>query len=273
MSSAVNLQAMNSAAKVLTNQARSLSEQGYNEMYFSAQFWSGGRKQNGIERGDVTKISKQVRDYVKSEQADTMTVDIFEESTGKSIYRRKFLDLYKGAQQKGNEGQSSGINGFNGFGEAEFNALVDKRVEVKEQAKDYARQTIELEELRAKYKALEEEKAEVDAALEAKQKMEYYSGILSTFLPSIAPLFQGTPLAQAAGMLAGAGEAAKAAANPTDEDVDALAEMVNDFCKTLTPQQASAFHLLCAGLEKDRNKIFSFLSQLMAESTPPNQTT
>ncbi len=273
MSTAVNLQAMNSAAKVLTNQARALSEQGHEEMYFTAQFWSGGRKQNGIERGGVTKISKQVRDYVRSEQADTMTVDIFEESTGKSIYRRKFSDLYKGAQQKGNEGQGPGHNGFNGFGEVEFNALVDKRVEVKEQAKDYARQTKELEELRIKYNALEEEKAEVEAALEAKKKVEYYSGILSTVLPSIAPLFQGTPLAQAAGMLAGVGEAAKAAADPIDEDVNALAEMVNDFCRTLTPQQSSAFHLLCAGLEKDRNKIFTFLTQLMAESPAANQTT
>lgn len=273
MKSAVNTQALNAAAKVLTNQARSLSEQGYDEMYFSAQFWSGNKKQNGIERGDVTKISKQVRDYVKSEQADTMSVDIFEESTGKSIYRRKFSDLYINPVQAANEPRGNGLNGFNGFGEVEFNALVDKRVEAKEQIKDFARQTKELEELRTKYTALEAEKAEVDAALEAKKKMEYYSGILSTVLPSIAPLFTGTPLAQAAGMIAGLGNADKDEGGQTDEEASALADMVIEFSKSLSPQESSAFHLLCAGLEKDRSKIFSFLRQLMAETPATNPTT
>src|SRR4028118_2258647 len=93
MSATVNQKALNGAAKVLANQIKTLEAQGYEDMYFSAQFFCGGKKQNGIERGDVSKIAKQVRDYVKSEEADTMNIEVFEESTSKSIYRKKFFNL------------------------------------------------------------------------------------------------------------------------------------------------------------------------------------
>lgn len=244
------------------------SSQGYSDVYFTAQFLRAGKKQNCIERGDIGSFATQVRTYVGSEDADTVRIEIFDEASGKSIYSKVLSEL-SNHEEKEQPVKSGGLGGFNGLGEAEFNALVDKRVEAKEQAKDFVRQTKELEELRAKYAALEEEKAEIQAALEAKKQVEYYSGIIGTILPSLGPLFQGTPLAQAAGLLAGVGEAARATANPTDEDVNSVAEMVKDFCKTLSPHEASCFHLLCAALEKDKGKIYLFLQQALAEQAAP----
>ncbi|MBS1616238.1 MAG: hypothetical protein JST06_09000 [Bacteroidetes bacterium] len=270
MKTSINSARLNSMLRGIQKSIELFQTQGHDAVYFTAQFMRGKQKQNSIERGDVASFATLIRTYAKSEDADSVRIEFFDEATDKSFYSKVLTELQSPESEKsGSAEKPSGFNGFggvNGLGEAEFNALVDKRVEVKEQAKDYARQTKELEELRIKYAALEEEKAEIEAALEAKKKVEYYSGIISSVVPSIAPLFQGTPLAQAAGMLAGIGGAAKAEADSPDEDVNALAEMVTDFCKTLSPQEASAFHLLCAGLEKDRNKIYSFLRQLMAEA-------
>jgi hypothetical protein len=42
----INQKALNSAAKVLANQIKTLEAQGYADMYFSAQFFCVGKKQN-----------------------------------------------------------------------------------------------------------------------------------------------------------------------------------------------------------------------------------
>jgi hypothetical protein len=265
----VNKKAINTAAKVLANQVKTLVAQGYQDMYFTAQFYNGGKRQNGIERGNVTTISKQVRDYVKSEEADTMNVEMFEESTDKSVYRKKFSNLIEGSDSSGSNQQQSGFNGFGshqGLGEVEFNALVDKRVEIKEQAKDFTRMAKELDECRSKYSTLESEKAELEAELTAKKNLEFYSGIIGAAFPGLAPLFNGTPLAQAAGYLAGAGDlqgnALPQAKNEDNSEGQSVGELANEFCNTLNAHDSSAIHLLLIAFEKDRNQIHRALQSI-----------
>ncbi len=275
MSTTVNQKALNSAAKILANQIKTLEAQGYEDMYFSAQFFSGGKKQNGIERGDVTKISKQVRDYVKSEEADTMNVEVFEESTSKSIYRKKFCNLYaqgeSAAQHELPARGFAGLGGYGGLGEAEVNAIVDKRVTEARRQDDFQRLNQEVEALRSKATSLESEKEELQATLNAKKETEYYMGIIGAAFPGLAPLFAGTPLAQAANFLAGTsdlnGTALPPAKDAPESETQSIGAMVAEFCNNLTTQEASAIHLLFMAFEKDRNQIQRAL-QIITTQTP-----
>ncbi len=273
MKPTINQKALNSAAKVLANGAKTLEDQGYQDMYFTAQFWSGGKKQNCIERGDVAKIAKQVRDYVKSEEADTMTVEIFEDGTSKSVYRKKFFNLYDNIEQAEKEDEQPkpsppGLNGLSGLGEVELNNLVDKRVEVKEQAKDYQRACKEVEELKTKLAATTAEKEKLEEEIKAKSDVERYMGIIGTVFPGLATVFQGTRFANLATTLAGttdlSGKALPKSGEEADDETQSISSMVSEFCDTLNAQEAGIIHLLFMAFEKDRSQMkraFDFISQ------------
>lgn len=266
MKTSINTARLNSMLRGIQKSIDLFPGQGHGEVYFTAQFMRGKQKQNSIERGELSSFATQIRTYAKSEDADTVRIEFIDEATGKSIYSKVLteLQLMETDKCKGPERNIgfSGLGGYSGLGEAEFNALVDKRVEMKERAKDFERQTKELEELKTKYAALESEKEELDAELKAKKNMEFYSGIIGTAFPGLATLFQGTPLAQTASALAGITEGQKAEA--ANGDVQSVSAMVAEFCNTLTGQEASAFHLLCIAFEKDKTKIQTILQQVMA---------
>jgi hypothetical protein len=191
-----------------------------------------------------------------------MNVEVFEESTGKSIYRKKFSNLYVQsdtlAQLELPTQAFAGFGGYGGLGEAEVNSIVDKRVNEARRQDDFERMNKELDTLRSKAVVLEAEKEELEATLKAKRDAEYYMGIIGAAFPGLAPLFTGTPLAQAANFLAGTpdtvGNALPAAQEDSDE-AKSIAAMVGEFCDTLTSQEASAIHLLFMGFEKDRGQI------------------
>ena len=104
----------------------------------------------------------------------------------------------------------------------------------------------------------------MDVKLKAKSEIEFYSGIIGTAFPALAPLFHGTPLAQAAGFLAGTGnEEDKPAPQSTPpgekEESQSIASLISEFCATLNAQELGAIHLLFMAFEADRNKIQSAL--------------
>jgi hypothetical protein len=248
--------------------------QGYTDVYFTAQFLRGGKKQNGIERGDVGGFLTQIRAYVKSEEADTVKLDFIDERTGKSIYSKSLTGLRNEskdeAQPKSSNG-GNGLGGFNGLGEAEFNRLVDQRVEVKERNNEFIRIKQENEALRSRNETLTEEKEELTAEIKAKKDLEYYMGIVGTVFPGLSALFQGTRIANVATMLAGTtdvnGNALPAAQTSNDSETQSIAAMVSEFCNTLSVQEAGIVHLLFMAFEKDRSQMqraLQFISQTPA---------
>lgn len=266
----------------LTNLLRSMQKsidlfqaQGYSDVYFTAQFLRGGRKQNGIERGDVGSFATQIRTYVSSEDADAVRIEFIDESTGKSIYSKVLNDLRLVDEEDNKSGSakssSNGLNGFNGLGEAEFNSLVDQRVEVKEQQKEFVRISNENGELRSKAETLTAEKEELEAELKAKKDTEYYMGIIGTVFPGLASLFQGTRLANAASFLAGTtdfqGNALPQAKEAGDSETSTIAAIVSEFCNTLSLQEAGIIHLLFMAFEKDRGQMQRAL-QFISQQTP-----
>lgn len=294
MSKATNKKAINTATRVLTNQVKMLEAQGYSDLYFNAQFFSDGKKQNCVERGQVDMISKQLRNYVRSEQADTMNVELVDASSGKVIYRKKFTDLLdvdaKDSSQNNRNTSDGGLGSPHqgGLGAAEVNQLVAKQLYDARREDEIARLNKELSELSTKYSAIESEKEEIESALKAKQSIEFYSGIIGATLPGLAPLFEGTPLAKMAGLLSGpSGDQEEAnntglATSATtafssglsgDSEVQSTALMVAEFCNTLTPKEASALHTLCAAFEKDKSKLYSFVRQLSDEKPSYNNQT
>lgn len=270
MKSNINTKRLNNLLSGIQKSIDLFQSQGYNDVYFTAQFIRGGKKQNGIERGDVSSFLNQVRAYVKSEDADAVRLEFFDESNGKSIYSKALNDLRNSEEEieKPGSNEHKGLGGFNGLGEAEFTALVDKRVEVKEQAREYARMSKEVEELRSRCLTVEEERDELEASLKAKKDTEYYMGIIGTVFPGLATLFQGTRIANVATMLAGTtdmqGNALPQGQDSGDSETQSVAALVSEFCNTLSVQEAGIIHLLFMAFEKDRNQMqraLQFISQ------------
>jgi len=269
MKSSINKQRLTNLLKGIQKSIDLFESQGFGDVYFTAQFLRGGKKQNGIERGDLSSFAKQIRTYAFSEDADTVRIEFIDESTSKTIYSKVLTDL---RAADGNSevavSSGSGLGGFNGLGEVEFNALVDKRVEAKEQAREFTRMSKELEELRGKNAALASEKEELEATLKAKKDTEYYMGIIGAAFPGLAPLFSGTPLAQAANFLAGTSDLngnALPAAGEQSDDKKSISAMIGEFCDTLTTQEASAVHLLFMAFEKDRALIQRALATITTQ--------
>lgn len=237
--------------------------QGYADVYFKAQFLRGSRKQNCIDRGDISSFAGQIRTYVRSEDADTVRIEFIDEQTGKSIYSKVLTDLspdgMSGAQQAEKPAEAPGLGGYYGLGEAQVNALIDKRVGEARMQDDYQRATRELDELRSLNAALEEEKEELEATLKAKKDTEYYMGIIGTVFPGLATILQGTRLANAASFLAGttdmSGNALPAAQPEEGSESAELTAMLGEFCKGLTTQELASVHLLFIAFEKDRAQI------------------
>jgi hypothetical protein len=254
--------------------------QGITNVHFTAQFLKNGKKQNGILRGDPNNFQAQIRTYVQSEEADTVKVEFVDELSGKTIYNKVLTELQLASSAKSEsrqeESQSAetGLGGYNGLGEAQVNALVDKRVEARERETDYLRTKKELEELQRKYEQLEGEYDEVEETLKAKKETEYYMGIIGAAFPGLAPLFAGTPLAQAANFLAGTsdlnGAALPAATESTNPEADSLVGMMSEFCRRLSTQQISAIHLLFMAFEKDEANIQRALQTITTTPLPFN---
>lgn len=272
MNSSVNIKRLNNLLAGIQKSIELFQSQGYDNVYFTAQFLRRGKKQNGIERGDISTFNSQVKTYVRSENADTVKLEFLDESTGKTIYSKMLTDLQDGydTESPGNVAQQTiGLSGFNGLGEAEFNNLVDQRVEVRERHREFQRITKENEELRSRIVTLSSENEELEATLKAKKDTEYYMGIIGTVFPGLASLFQGTRLANAASFLAGTTDLqgnTLQIEQSGEVQTNTISAMVNEFCNNLNTQEEGIIHLLFAAFEKDRGQMQRAL-QFISQST------
>lgn len=263
MKSTLNKHRLNNLLRGIQTSINLFESQGHTDVYFTAQFFRAGRKQNGIERGDIHSFGKQMRTYIASEDADAARIEFFSESTGKSIYSKAISDLRIGGTGAAGEQPPvlapAGL-GYAGLGESQVTELINRKVAEERRNDEFQRLNKEVDELRAQNGALKEQNSDLDVKLKAKSEIEFYSGIIGAAFPALAPLFHGTPLAQAAGYLAGSGiEADKPASQDSTirgtEDGQSIASLITEFCATLSAQELGAIHLLFMAFEADRNKI------------------
>lgn len=277
MKSTLNKHRLNNLLRGVQKSIDLFESQGHTDVYFTAQFSRAGKKQNGIERGELASFAKQIRTYVTSEEADSVRIDFFDNSNSKSIYS-KVIDGLRSDESGTGTGQASAdhanaLGGFNGLGEAQVNALIERKVDRKvdevRRNDDFQRMNREIDELRTKAATLESERDELEASLKAKKDIEFYSGIIGAAFPALAPLFSGTPLAQAAGFLSGTTDLKGNALPPKEvagDDVSSISSLVSEFCATLNPQEAGAIHLMFMAFEADRSKIQSALHYITTAS-------
>ena len=280
MKSTLNTNRLNNLLRGIQKSIDLFESQGHTDVYFTAQFFRGGKKQNSIERGDLPNFAKGIRTYVTSEEADSARIEFFDDSSGKSIYSKAISELRSGdpaaKEVQVADTTGEGLNGYSGLGEAQVrqvNDLIARRVDEERRNDEFQRLNREVDELRTKYAALEIERDELEASVAAKKGIEFYSTLVGAAFPGLAPLLTGTPLAQAAGFLAGTSDIkgnALPAKEAASEDGSSIAAMVNEFCHTLNSQEASAVHLLFTAFETDRSKIQSALHYIT--TTSPTQT-
>lgn len=197
-----------------------------------------------------------MRDYVKSEEADTVNVEIIDDDKGKSVYRRKFSDLFE--KEKNTDDNKREERRSEGLGATEVNQLIAKGISESRREDEFNRLNVEVEELRQKTKLLQSEKETWEASAAAKKDIEFYVTLLGSAFPGLAQLLTGTPLAQAAGFLAGtndlAGNALPERAS-SGAETHSINEMLTEFCNGLTTQEVSSVHLLFMSFEKDKSLI------------------
>lgn len=275
MKSNLNKHRLNNLLRGIQTSINLFESQGHADVYFKAQFFRGGRKQNGIERGDVLSFSKQVRTYIDSEEADSARVEFISESTGKSIYSKVISDLRIGETETVNSTAvvmaPTGL-GYAGLGEAQVNEMVDKKVIEIRRNDELQRLNKEVDELKAKNEDLSTKNHDLESKIKAKSELEFYSGIIGTAFPGLATLFNGTPLAQAAGFLAGTSDTTENASSENcavNEESQSVASLVSEFCNTLNTQELGAVHLLFMAFETDRSKIQTALHHV--SMTAPSQ--
>jgi hypothetical protein len=262
MSTNLNKHRLNNLIRGLQNSIAQFESQGYTEIYFTAQFFRGGKKQNGIERGDLTSFAKQIRTYVTSEDADGARIDFINEQTGKSIYSKSLTDLRTPAKpvtaNQHQPQQQAGLGGYMGLGEAQVAKLIDQRVAEHRRQDEFVRMNAEIDELRSKNHHLEEKAQDLEAQMKAKSQIEFYSGIIGTAFPGLAGMLAGTPLAPAANFLAGVGCSETAPATESSamsEEARSFCALVTEFCASLNARELAALHLLFVAFEKDPNNI------------------
>lgn len=271
MKSTLNKHRLNNLLRGIQTSINLFESQGHTDVYFTAQFYRGGRKQNGIERGDIHSFGKQVRTYIASEEADAARIEFFSESTGKSVYSKALNDLRIGSAAASGEQPTvvapTGL-GYAGLGEAQVTELINRKVAEERRNDEFQRLNKEADELRAQNESLKEKNGDLEAKMKARGEIEFYTGIIGAAFPGLTPLFAGTPLAQAATFLAGTGEgvegsgATQGAFSGGKEDAQSIASLISEFCATLNPQELGAIHLLFMAFEADRSKIQSTLQHV-----------
>jgi hypothetical protein len=280
MKSNLNKHRVNNLLRGIQTSINLFESQGHTDVYFTAQFYRNGKKQNGIERGDLQSFGKQIRTYITSEEADSARVEFFSESTGKSVYSKVLSDLRVREPEATNAAANvviaqNGLSGYAGLGEAQIAEMIDRKVAEERRNDEFQRLSKEVDELRKKNEEISNQNEELEARIKAKSDIEFYTSLISSALPGLAPLFTGTPLAQAASLLTGIGgnnESEKVQLGGADgnEESSSIASLVAEFCVTLNQQELAAVHLLFMSFEKDRSKIQSALHYVT--SVPPAQT-
>ena len=272
MASTLNKHRLNNLLKGVQTSINSFDSQGYPNVYFSAQFFCKGKKQNGIERGDIHSFGKQVRTYITSEEADAARVEFFNETTGKSIYSKALTDLRnvedKALGIESPNAATSKTNSNEGLGEARVNEMVDKKFEEMRKADEMQRLTKEVDELRCKNAELTNKEADLEAKLRAKGDLEFYSGLIGTAFPGLTAMLKGTPLEGAASFLSGTAPVNDNALTVNESKIEResnISSMVNEFCGTLSEQEAGAIHLMFTAFEADKSKIQRALQFISTE--------
>ncbi|HBG70498.1 MAG: hypothetical protein A2W93_03525 [Bacteroidetes bacterium GWF2_43_63] len=168
--------------KSLNDRAKKETDKGIG-VCFNAFIVSDNRSQKLLEKEPIENLNRKINNLVKTETPEIVKVDLFNDSG-------QWLDGNVCDLRPKIEAPPS--PSFQGLGEAEINAMVERRFDEKRREYEFVemREIVkelsdENDELKARIEELETQNNDMQDDLEKKKQFRYYAGMLGDILESI----------------------------------------------------------------------------------------
>ncbi len=247
---------------------KTFEKQGYTNVVFNALFYRNGKKLNSIENAAIANFSTLVLSYNNAENPDKVKVE-FKTAQDNVLIWSKVYDLDESL-----ENIPKNLSGYAGLGEAEVNDLVQRKFSEMERSKELERLSVELGKVTAINEELQYQVLDMQASLDAKKQIEYYSSVIGMALPGLAKFFTGTPIGNAINYLSGTEESTSQLDAGKEKDPnqrEAILELIQSFCQGLSNQELGTMYLLLSEIEKDKAVLKTILD-LITQNNPTPQS-
>lgn len=247
---------------------KTFAKQGHSNVVFNAWFYRNGKKLNSIENAAIANFSALVRSYDKSENPDKVKVEFKSQDDQTLIWSKTFEFL----ESDGDIPKS--LSGYGGLGEAEVNEMVQRKFSEMERSKELERLSAELAKATAINEELQYQVSDMQASLDAKKQIEYYSSVIGMALPGLAKFFTGTPVGNAINFLSGVEESPSQLEAGKEKDPDqrqTILDLIQSFCQGLSNQELGTMYLLLSEIEKDKAVLKTILD-LITQNNPNPQS-
>lgn len=245
---------------------KTFEKQGYTNVVFNALFSRNGKKLNSIENASIANFSTLVRNYDKAENPDKVKIE-FKNQDDNVLIWSKVYDLNDSL-----EDIPKSLSGYAGLGEAEVNDLVQRKFSEMERSKELERLSAELTNAIAMNEELQYQVSDMQASLDAKKQIEYYSSVIGMALPGLAKFFTGTPVGSAINFLSGTEETQNQIDQAKDKDPnqrEVILDLIQTFCEGLSNQELGTMYLLLSEIEKDKSTLKTILELITQNTTTP----
>lgn len=245
---------------------KTFEKQGYTNVVFNALFSRNGKKLNSIENASIANFSTLVRNYDKAENPDKVKIE-FKNQDDNVLIWSKVYELNDSL-----EDIPKSLAGYAGLGEAEVNDLVQRKFSEMERSKELERLSAELTKAIAMNEELQYQVSDMQASLDAKKQIEYYSSVIGMALPGLAKFFTGTPVGSAINFLSGTEETQNQIDQAKDKDPnqrEVILDLIQTFCEGLSNQELGTMYLLLSEIEKDKSTLKTILELITQNTTTP----
>ena len=240
-----------------------------NDMFFRAVYSKLGRKiAESKDNPSMSSFTSVINGRYQVCEPDSITITWHSTGNEQKLYEQTFF-ISKGKstlirESPIEEKNAVSLNGFQGFGEAEVNQIVEKRLTDLRRIEDYDRMKDDYQQLNQKIKELQQTNEELEKDKVAKETTENYMRIIGMALPGLSKFFGGASLLN---MLAGTEEEteskALAAAHVPKDEREEMIQLLFDFMQTeLNEQEVATVYMLFMEIQKDKNQIQYLLTQL-----------
>ncbi len=245
---------------------KTFEKQGYTNVVFNAMFSRNGKKLNSIENAAIANYSSLILSYNQAENPDKVKVE-FKTAQDNVLIWSKVYELNDSL-----EDIPKSLSGYAGLGEAEVNDLVQRKFSEMERSKELERLSAELTNAIAINEELQYQVSDMQASLDAKKQIEYYSSVIGMALPGLAKFFTGTPVGSAINFLSGTEETSNQIDQAKDKDPnqrEVILDLIQTFCEGLSNQELGTMYLLLSEIEKDKSTLKTILELITQNTTTP----
>jgi len=188
------------------------------------------------------------REFGRHPYSDNLTVQFYDQADeciwegGYEVYSDKDSESLKPIQPIAVEQQHVELD-LSGPSQGDLGALVEQKVQQIRQVEELERLRSEQIELKAKNEELLGQVETLEAQVEAKSNLEYYSKVAGDLLPGIAKALEKTSLGPALSGLAGE--------QTEKDDQTTVLESTKTLIEALSEEQLSAFYMLVLELQNN----------------------